>query len=37
MRVVLIAAAAFSLYVFAHIPRFFLAAVVGAFLPEPLS
>jgi chromate transporter len=38
IRVVLIAAAAFSLYVFAHIPPIWvliLAAVVGAFLPEP--
>jgi chromate transporter len=40
VRVVLIAAAAFSLYVFAHIPPIWvliLAAVVGAFLPEPRS
>ena len=38
IRVVLIAAAAFALYVFAHIPPFWvliLAAVVGASLPEP--
>jgi chromate transporter len=38
IRVVLIAAVAFSLYVFAHVPPIWvliLAGVVGAFLPEP--
>jgi chromate transport protein ChrA len=38
IRVVLIAAVAFALYVFAHIPPIWvliLAAGVGAFLPEP--
>jgi len=38
IRVILIAAAAFALYEFAHIPPIWvlsLAAVVGAFLPEP--
>jgi len=38
IRVVLISAAAFTLYVFVHIPPIWvlmLAAVVGAFLPEP--
>ena len=40
IRVVLIAAVAFVLYVFLHIPPIWvlvLAAVIGAFLPEPRS
>jgi chromate transporter len=40
IRVVLIGAVAFALYVFAHIPPIWvliLAAVVGTFLPEPRS